>query len=58
MKYSVSKLKTALFQIQKLLDAFMKDTGISHDQIITALNDMNKKQDIKEMFQVNICILQ
>lgn len=37
--------------IQKLLDAFMKDTGISHDQIITALNDMNKKQDIKEMFQ-------
>lgn len=37
--------------IQKLLDAFMKDTGISHDQIISALNDMNKKQDIKEMFQ-------
>ncbi|XP_078316202.1 uncharacterized protein LOC111130096 isoform X2 [Crassostrea virginica] len=37
--------------IQKLLDAFMKDTGISHDQIIKALHDMNRKQDIKEMFQ-------
>ncbi|XP_061173239.1 cilia- and flagella-associated protein 36-like [Saccostrea echinata] len=37
--------------IQKLLDAFIKDTGISHDQVIKALQDMNKKKDIKEMFQ-------
>ncbi|XP_062584327.1 cilia- and flagella-associated protein 36-like [Saccostrea cucullata] len=37
--------------IQKLLDAFIKDTGISHDQVIKAVQDMNRRKEIKEMFQ-------
>ncbi|ESO85584.1 hypothetical protein LOTGIDRAFT_155072 [Lottia gigantea] len=42
--------------IDSLLQAFQEDSGLSHDQIIQALHNMNAKTDIREIFQVTILI--
>ncbi|XP_053378212.1 cilia- and flagella-associated protein 36-like [Mercenaria mercenaria] len=36
--------------VEALLDAFTKDTKLTHDEVIQALNDMNSKKDIREVF--------
>ena len=53
---NVKVLVMPLFlQVEALLDAFMKDTKLSYDEVIKALNDMNSKKDIREIFQVSEC---
>ena len=41
-----------MFQVETLLDAFTKDSSLSHEEVIRALQDMNSKQDLREVFQV------
>ena len=40
--------------MEDLLEAFVKDTKLSHDQVIKALKDMNSKKDIRDVFQASI----
>ncbi|KAK3780668.1 hypothetical protein RRG08_028116 [Elysia crispata] len=38
--------------VDLLLEGFRTDTGLTHDQIIKAMKDLNNKSDLKEIFQV------
>ncbi|GFR66891.1 cilia- and flagella-associated protein 36-like [Elysia marginata] len=38
--------------VDLLLEGFRTDTGLSHDQIIKAMKDLNSKSDLRDIFQV------
>ena len=39
-------------QIDLMLEGFRTDTGLTHDQIVTAMKDLNSKPDLRDIFQV------
>ncbi|GFN82346.1 hypothetical protein PoB_000885200 [Plakobranchus ocellatus] len=38
--------------VDLLLEGFRTDTGLTHDQIIKAMKDLNSKSDLRDIFQV------
>ncbi|XP_069116099.1 cilia- and flagella-associated protein 36-like [Argopecten irradians] len=38
--------------VEKLLEGFIRDSKLTHDELIKALADMNAKPDLREIFQV------
>jgi hypothetical protein len=42
-------------QVDSLLEAYRKDTGLSHDDIIKGMKDLNAKPELRKLFQV--CIM-
>ncbi|CAG5130675.1 unnamed protein product [Candidula unifasciata] len=38
--------------VDLLLEGFRADTGLTHDQIIQAMKDLNSKPDLRDLFQV------
>lgn len=42
-----------VWQIDILLEGFRIDTGLTHEQIIQAMKDLNSKPDLRDIFQVH-----